>query len=62
MEDLQPQEVAVGDVVIIPAMCHQRISSVGQDNLVFMAIWTPRFLSDIYEDLEACLVVRFEDG
>ena len=50
--DLPPQEVEVGDVVIIPALCHQRIKNIGQDDLVFLAICSPRFIDDAYEDLE----------
>ena len=50
--DLLPREVEVGDVVIIPAMCRQRIKNVGQDDLVFLAICSPRFTDDAYEDLE----------
>ena len=50
--DLPPQEVEVGDVVIIPAMCRQRIKNIGQDDLVFLAICSPRFIDDVYEDLE----------
>ena len=55
--DLPPQEVEVGDIVIIPAMCRQRIKNIGQDDLVFLAICTPRFTADAYEDIE-----RVTDG
>ena len=50
--DLPPQEVEVGDIVIIPAMCRQRIKNIGQDDLVFLAICTPRFTADAYEDIK----------
>ncbi|MEA3332032.1 MAG: cupin domain-containing protein [Pseudomonadota bacterium] len=50
--DLPPQEVEVGDVVVIPAMCRQRIKNIGQDDLVFLAICTPRFTGDAYENVE----------
>ena len=50
--DLPPQEVEVGDIVIIPAMCRQRIINIGQDDLVFLAICTPRFTDDAYENIE----------
>lgn len=46
------QEVGPGDVVIIPAMCRQRITNLGQEDLVFLAICTPRFLPEVYEDVE----------
>src|SRR5690606_27800598 len=35
--------VVVGDTVLIPADCAQRITNVGSDDLVFLAICTPRF-------------------
>ncbi|MFN3579261.1 MAG: cupin domain-containing protein [Pseudomonas sp.] len=50
--DLPMQHVAVGDVVVIPAGCRQRITAVGADELVFLAICSPRFNMDEYEDLE----------
>ncbi|MBN2808715.1 MAG: cupin domain-containing protein [Deltaproteobacteria bacterium] len=50
--DLPPQEVGAGDIVIIPSLCRQRIKNIGQDDLVFLAICTPRFTDDAYEDLD----------
>jgi mannose-6-phosphate isomerase-like protein (cupin superfamily) len=47
-----PQEVTVGGVVLIPPMCHQRITNIGAEDLVFLAICTPRFLQDVYEDID----------
>ncbi len=35
--------VGAGDTVLIPPDCAQRISNVGSDDLVFLAICTPRF-------------------
>ncbi len=49
---LAPQEVTEGDVVLIPAGCPQRITNTGEEDLVFLAICTPRFSTEIYEDLE----------
>lgn len=49
---LEPQPVSKGDVVIIPAQCHQRISNTGVNDLVFLAICTPRFRQEAYEDIE----------
>lgn len=46
-----PRKVAAGDVVGIPAMCRQRIANVGADDLVFLAVCTPRFTRDAYEEL-----------
>jgi mannose-6-phosphate isomerase-like protein (cupin superfamily) len=50
--DEAPREVGVGEVVVIPAMVRQRITNVGQGDLVFLAICTPRFRPENYEDLE----------
>jgi len=50
--DLPPQAVASGDTVLIPSMCRQRISNTGQQDLVFLAICSPRFTTDAYEDIE----------
>ena len=46
------QPVTVGDVVIIPADCPQRITNTGTSMLVFLAICTPRFLQEHYQDIE----------
>ena len=48
--DLPPQIVGPGDVVIIPAGERQRIANVGAEDLVFLAICTPRFRVQMYED------------
>ncbi|HYC46828.1 MAG TPA: cupin domain-containing protein [Burkholderiales bacterium] len=50
--DLEPQAVGAGDVAIIPPDCRQRITNTGADDLVFLAICTPRFRAEAYEDLE----------
>jgi mannose-6-phosphate isomerase-like protein (cupin superfamily) len=50
--DLPPQEVGPGDVVIIPPDCRQRIANVGEKDLVFLCVCTPRFTSQCYENLE----------
>ena len=50
--DLPPQDVGPGDVVIIPPGCRQRIANIGGDDLVFLAICTPRFRPENYEDIE----------
>ena len=49
---LPPQDVGVGDVVLIPPSCRQRIANVGDGDLVFLCICTPRFRPEDYEDLE----------
>lgn len=50
--ELAPQEVSAGDVVLIPPLCRQRITNVGDKDLAFLAICTPRFRRECYEDLE----------
>ena len=50
--DLTPQNVNAGDIVLIPPMCRQRITNTGTDDLIFLAICTPRFLNSSYEDTE----------
>jgi oxalate decarboxylase/phosphoglucose isomerase-like protein (cupin superfamily) len=39
--------------VYIPPGCPQRIANIGAADLVFLAICTPRFVRDAYEDLES---------
>jgi len=51
--DDAPRTVRSGDVVQIPAGCRQRIANTGSDDLVFLAICTPRFIPSAYRDLEA---------
>lgn len=51
--DLAAQTVAPGDVVWIPAGQRQRIRNVGQADLVFLAICTPRYLQWAYEDVDS---------
>jgi mannose-6-phosphate isomerase-like protein (cupin superfamily) len=49
---LPAADVAVGDVVLIPPMSRQRITNTGADELIFLAICTPRFTDDAYEDID----------
>ena len=49
---LPPTEVGPGDVVIIPADCAQRIANTGKEDLLFLAICTPRFRHGAYEDID----------
>lgn len=50
--DLPPQSVGPGDVVLIPSGCRQRIACLGDEELVFLAICTPRFRYEAYEDID----------
>jgi mannose-6-phosphate isomerase-like protein (cupin superfamily) len=47
-----PQDVGIGDVVLIPPSCPQRITNTGPGDLIFLAICTPRFKQDAYEDID----------
>ena len=46
------QPVQTGDVVIIPPDVRQRIANTGPEDLVFLALCTPRFDPASYRDLE----------
>ena len=50
--DSGPRELIPGDTLLIPAGVAQRIHNPGTDDLVFLALCTPRFTSDCYEDIE----------
>jgi len=49
---LPPHDVEAGDIALIPPMCRQRITNTGSEDLIFLAICTPRFSNDFYEDIE----------
>jgi mannose-6-phosphate isomerase-like protein (cupin superfamily) len=55
--NLAPQELRNGDVVLIPPECPQRITNIGATELIFLAICSPRFRQDAYEDIEAIKVI-----
>ena len=48
LANTQSQTVQAGDVVIIPPFCWQRISNTGVQDLIFLAICSPRFLAENY--------------
>lgn len=50
---LPPQHVKAGDFVRIPPSCRQRITNSGERDLIFLAICTPRFTTEVYEDLDS---------
>lgn len=52
INNLPATQINVGDVVIIPPMCHQRITNTGEQALIFMAICTPRFNVKNYQDTQ----------
>jgi len=45
-------QVNPGDAVLIPSGVRQRIRNVGVDELVFLAICSPRFLPENYVDCD----------
>ncbi len=50
--DFEPQQVSIGDTVIIPPGVPQRISNTGKCNLIFLALCTPRFKESCYSSLD----------
>jgi len=50
--ELPPRSVAPGDVVLIPPGSRQRITCTSAEDLVFLAVCTPRFRSEAYEDID----------
>jgi mannose-6-phosphate isomerase-like protein (cupin superfamily) len=46
-------DVEPGDVVVIPPLVSQRISNIGDTDLIFLALCTPRFTRAAYEDTES---------
>lgn len=53
--ELPAQPVSPGDVVIIPPGYRQRISNSGSEDLIFLALCTPRFVPEAYRDLESSI-------
>jgi len=51
--DLPGQSVGPGDIVRIPPGARQRIQNTGTQDLVFLAICTPRFRWEAYEDIDS---------
>ena len=50
---LPSEDVSAGDVVLIPPSCRQRITNIGPGDLIFLAICTPRFQQEAYEDIDS---------
>lgn len=48
--DAEPKDVRAGDVVIIAPMQRQRITNSGSEDLVFLALCTPRFEEANYQE------------
>ena len=49
--EMSPQLVTAGDVVIIPPGERQRIANIGDSDLIFLAVCTPRFEVSKYVSL-----------
>ena len=49
---LPAQDVAPNDVVLIPPGCRQRITCTSTEDLVFLAVCTPRLRPEAYEDID----------
>jgi mannose-6-phosphate isomerase-like protein (cupin superfamily) len=47
------REVRANDVVIITEQCPQRITNIGSDQLIFLAICSPRFSPENYRDIDS---------
>jgi mannose-6-phosphate isomerase-like protein (cupin superfamily) len=52
VEGLLAQEVGKGDAVTIPPRAKQEIQNIGEGDIVFLAICTPRFVEESYVDAE----------
>jgi mannose-6-phosphate isomerase-like protein (cupin superfamily) len=48
VEGLEPTDVGVGDVVIIPPEISQKITNTGKTDLILYCICTPRFTEACY--------------
>ena len=49
---LEPTNVGVGDVIVIPAGASQKITNTGKADLVFYCVCTPAFTEKCYHDEE----------
>lgn len=52
VDELPAQTVSAGNVIVIPPSCAQKITNTGAEDLVFLALCTPRFEKQYYEDIE----------
>jgi mannose-6-phosphate isomerase-like protein (cupin superfamily) len=53
LSGLEPAQVSVGDVIVIPAGASQKITNTGKTDLEFYCVCTPRFNEACYFDDEA---------
>jgi mannose-6-phosphate isomerase-like protein (cupin superfamily) len=52
ISDFPAQQVGPGDVVVIPSGVRQRITNIGDGDLILYCVCTPRFQSHNYRTLE----------
>jgi len=52
IENQDSRHLQTGDVLIIPPAHAQRITNTGSQDLIFMAVCTPRFVPENYSDTE----------
>jgi len=52
VDDLPATDVVPGDVVHVPAGTRQRITNIGERDLIFYCVCTPRFQQQNYRSLE----------
>ena len=48
----EAREVIERDIVLIPSEVRQRITNIGEEDLIFLVLCTPRFQEDYYVDLD----------
>lgn len=58
VQGIPSKAVGPGDLVYIPAGHGQSIANRGETDLVFLAICTPRFVPEAYEDIETDPIPR----
>jgi mannose-6-phosphate isomerase-like protein (cupin superfamily) len=51
--NLLAANIGPGDVVLIPPGTPQRITNIGDSDLIFLAVCTPRFTKNAYEDIDS---------
>lgn len=49
--DLPPTEVGAGDIVVIPKNTSQSITNIGDTDLIFYCICSPRFIPESYKQI-----------
>ena len=60
--DAAPADVGPGDTVLIAPGLRQRITNAGTGDLVFLALCTPRFAWDRYEDVDEAVDEDVDDA